>query len=163
MILPVTTILILLLFTLLAVALALAELFFIPGWGIAGTLSVALLIWLLYFSYSISPIVALSLLFLSLLLFFIGAYWISKTKTLDKIGLSSKIEGKSPNEAGSVAVGMTGKTTSRLALSGNILLDDTEKIVEATSLEGLIDENERVEIVRLESGKILVRRIADQH
>ncbi|MDO4790102.1 MAG: NfeD family protein [Porphyromonas sp.] len=159
MILSATTIFILVLFALLAVALALAELFFIPGWGIAGTLSLALLIWMLYFAYTLSPIVALCLLFFCLLLFAIGAYWISKSKALDKIQLSSKIEGKTPNEAQSLTIGMRGKTTSRLALSGNIILEGSEKIVEATSLEGLIDENETVEIVRLESGKILVRKV----
>lgn len=87
-----------------------------------------------------------------ILLLFIVAF---KTKTWQKIGLKSAIDGhvETPGSE-NFKVGDTGKTISRLSPIGKVLINNT--IVEARSMGGIIDQNTEIKIIRTEINKLFV-------
>ena len=141
----------------LGIVLILLEFFVVPGITIAGIGGLILLVSGIAMSYSnygtpeghyLLAATVLSLIFILYISF--------KSKTWKKISLNTEIKSKSKeNLSLKFSVGEVGKTVSRLALSGTMLLND--EIVEVESITGFIDENENVEIVKIKGNKIIVK------
>ncbi len=142
----------------LGILLILLEFFVVPGVTVAGIGGFVLLIISIYFSYEnygyfTGNIILLSI-FLSILILFYIAH---KTGVWKSITLNTEIKGKSKSEVStSIKIGDTGKTISRLAPMGSIMID--KKIYEAASNGMFIDENVEIEIIRIKNNKIIVKQ-----
>ncbi|MBN2487137.1 MAG: hypothetical protein JXB34_14280 [Bacteroidales bacterium] len=143
----------------LGIVLLMVEFLVIPGVtvaGIAGTIFIVGGIIVAYFfketrTANIITISTLSLLVLAIALGF-------KSKTWEKFGLKSEIDSHASADIAEVyKVGDKGKTISRLAPIGTVLINGT--IVEAHSLGGFIDPGKDVVIVRTEKNKLFVELI----
>lgn len=77
-----------------------------------------------------------------------------KTKTWQKMGLSTAIDSHTEDVAEAFKVGDTGKTISRLAPIGKAMINDA--IVEAHSMGGYIDPNTEIIIIKTEKNKLFV-------
>ncbi|MDO4771464.1 NfeD family protein [Porphyromonas sp.] len=154
----ITTLLIL--FAIVAIAvvvMGLIEIFFIPGTGLLGILAAAVYIATIIYLWALGQwMILLSFMFLTLLLFGIGFYFLSRSRLLDKISLSKSIDEKIVNIPSDLSVGTEGLAESRLALSGRVRIGD--KLFEATSESGLIDEKTPIVISRIESDKVFVKK-----
>ena len=141
------------------IILLMVEFLVIPGVtiaGIAGTLFIVGGIFSSYYYHSAKTgnIVTLSTL-VFLILVIVVAF---KTKTWDRYGLKTAIESHATVDVSEqFKVGDKGKSVSRLAPMGTIMINDT--ILEARSLGGFIDPNTDVVIVRAEKNKIFVEPI----
>lgn len=157
MVVPITTFLLFLMLTLIAVVLYLTEIYFIPGLGFAGILAAAMTLAVLYFSFLVSPYLSVVLFSIGVLAFILGFWYLSKSKFIEKNSLHKTIDGRSPSHVNDIVEGMEGITLSRLTLTGNIQLGSL--ICEASSDGGFIDEGMPVIVVRKEGNKIFVRPV----
>ena len=84
--------------------------------------------------------------------------WLLKSKSLRKISLETNIESKVDNsDLGKINRGDTGVALSRLNPTGKVMVNDLT--VEGKSFNGeFIDEDEAVEVVRIDTYQIQVRR-----
>ena len=104
------------------------------------------------------PVENFNLLFWGLLALFtiLPIYLAFKAKTWDKAMLKTDISGKvdsiDPNE---VKQGDTGKTVSRLAPIGKIIIN--EKYYEGKSIDSFIDHGVDIEVVKVEMTQIIVK------
>ena len=143
----------------LGIILLLLELFVIPGITIAGIAGGILLLSGIYISFeqfgvvggtisiAITAVLSLSALFLAF-----------KSNTWKRISLNKAIESKvNVLEIDEVMVGDKAVAISRLAPMGKILLN--EKYYEARTLNGIIDEQSEVEVIKVEKGRITVKPI----
>ena len=144
---------------LLGILLMLVEFFLLPGISIAGIAGALFLVGGIVYAYHFlgneggnitlaSSAVALGGTF----------YWLLKSKTLRKISLETNIESKVDNSnLQKMAVGDSGVALSRLNPIGKVMVNDME--VEGKSIDGaFIDEETEIEIVRIDSYHVLVRR-----
>lgn len=139
----------------LALVLIILEIFVVPGVTVFGVGGFILLGVSIYYSFvdhgtSVGVIVAL-MTFLILILFL---YTLSKRSVRKRIALNEKITAK-VNIIEGITEGDCGRTISRLAPSGKILVNDT--IFEASSISEFIDEERDVEIVSVDHNKIIVK------
>lgn len=139
----------------IVVLLALFEIFFLPGFGIAGVASIAVLLITLFMCGIYSNWLMFTIfLVLTLLLFALGFYIVSKSRRIDHFALHTTLNEKATDLPTQMYVGAKGKALSRLALSGKVLI--TGEIFEATSDKGLIDEETPIVVARIERDKIYV-------
>ena len=153
------TILIVCLLILFGVALMLAEVYLIPGFGIAGLLGMSCIgggVAVAYLKISVLAghwvlVGALLLLALFIVLFMRG-------RTLDRMALKTDIDSKVDLVSElPVKVGDEGVAVSRLAPMGSIMVNDNK--LEARSLNGFIDENEKVVITKFEGNIAVVKKV----
>lgn len=148
-----------LIFALVAVAvvfMGLVEVFFIPGTGLLGVLSAAVYVASIIYLWSQGQWGTLLLfVLLSIVLFVLGFFFLSKSRWVDKMSLSKKIEDKAVDLPNGLVVGAEGIAESRLALSGRVRVGND--IFEATSESGLIDEKTSVVVTRIERDKVFVQ------
>lgn len=138
------------------ILLLLVEFLIIPGVTVAGIVGSLLIIGGVVSGYYFHPFKIANFILLGtivlLLLFFILAF---KTKTWQKLGLKSEIDSHATQDVAELFdVGDTGKTVSRLAPIGTIMIN--ESLVEARSLGGFIDPNTEIVIIRKEKNKLFV-------
>ena len=122
-----------------ALLLALLEIFVIPGFGLAGIGSIVCAVTdvvLVYNAYGLWPAVgaiAVALVVLGLLL-----WWVARSKAVDRMALHATISSTNATEAQlSVRPGDEGVAVTRLALVGNARFGD--RIVEVKSSGSFID------------------------
>ncbi len=143
----------------LGILLLLVEFLVIPGVtiaGIAGTLLIVggVVAGFYFHEPPVSTYITISTVVVILLLFMVAF----KTKTWQKLGLKSSIDSHvSVDVAQTFKVGDEGKSVSRLAPIGKIMINDI--LVEARSLGGYIDPNTPVRIIRTEKNKLFVEPI----
>lgn len=139
------------------ILLLLAEIFIIPGVGLAGGLGVFSLAGACYLSFdrlgSVAGTIITLVIIVSLVLLLI---YCLRAKTWKKFELNEVIDSKG-TPALPVHVGSQGKTITRLAPMGSARLED--KTVEVTSLEGMLDAGTDIVVERIESNKIFVRKV----
>lgn len=143
--------------TIVGLVLLLAEIFLIPGVGVAGILGVGALSGACYFVFCEFGFVAGGIFtaVLVTLLILLVIYTI-KTKTWKKLALDTRIDSKAqPVDGESLSVGDTGKAVTRLAPIGTARFDG--KSYEVKSLEGMIDAGTDIEVVLFEDNKIYVK------
>lgn len=141
-----------------AAILLLVELFLTPGITVAGFLSAGCFIYANYHAFAylgtgggfitlaISAVVCIGAL-----------VWFMRSKTLDKVALTTNITSAVDRSAeSSVKPGDTGVATTRLALIGYAEING--RIVEVKSDDGFIDEKTPVRVCRLADGVVFVTR-----
>ncbi len=143
---------------LLGILLLLVEFLIIPGVtiaGIGGFLLIAGGIFTAYRKYGTKfGNITLAITVLVLIIIFSFAL---RARTWKKIALDTKINSSVDNikKEGKFAVGERGKTVTRLAPIGKAMFNN--KIVEAKSLSGYIDENTEVEIIKVQNTNVIVK------
>jgi len=143
----------------LGILFMLIEIFLLPGISVAGIAGAIFLIGGIIYSYmflgSTTGNITLAASAVAL-----GAtfFWLLKSKSLEKISLNTNIDDKVDNSnLLKVAVGDVGVAISRLNPIGKVLVNDTE--IEGKSYDGeFIEEETEVEVMKIETYNILVRR-----
>ncbi|MFC2138562.1 NfeD family protein, partial [Bacteroidota bacterium] len=83
-------------------------------------------------------------------------YFAFRAKTWKNIGLKSEINSKFETfDKDEIKIGDTGKTISRLAPMGKVMVNDV--ICEAKSRIGFVDENTEIEVIEIENTNIIVK------
>lgn len=149
-------VLIVTLFMLVGIGLMLAEMFLIPGFGLAGFFSFVSLAASVAWAYmKVSPFAGHVTLFVALILLGICLYMFLRGKTLEKMSLKTDISDKVDLLKNlDVKPGDILTTTSRLAPMGKVMVGTTE--VEAKSFD-FIDQNTQVEVVKIEGNVLVVK------
>lgn len=142
----------------LGIALLLVEFLIIPGItiaGIGGFLCVAGGIIAAFYVHGIKA--GTITLFSALTAVIATGLIVYKSKTFRHIMLESNINGVAINvkAENNFNVGDHGKTVTRLAPIGKAMIND--KMVEAKSLTGFIDENTEIEIVKIQNTNVIVK------
>ncbi|MEN8119548.1 MAG: NfeD family protein [Bacteroidota bacterium] len=141
----------------LGIVLILLEFFVVPGITVAGIGGFLLLVSGVALAYSkyetpgghyVLAGTVLALVFILSISF--------KSKTWKKISLNVAIDSKAKEDLSlKIHVGDIGNTVSRLAPTGTVLIND--QLVEVESRSGFIDENEKVEVIKIKLNKIIVK------
>ena len=142
---------------LLGIILLLLEIFVIPGVGITAVIGIALLGIGIYFGYKINSNTG-HLIFAGTFLVSVALFTLSlRAKTWDRVSLKSEIEGKVNLVDVEIKAGDKGKTVSRLAPMGKVIING--QFAEAASLGDYINENSEIEVIKVEGNKIFVKNI----
>lgn len=141
---------------LVGIILLLAEIFLIPGIGVAGFLGIIALCgatWLTFTGFGATAGVIVTIVNVALLS--LALSYALRAKTWKRLELSTVIDNAVKEEEEKVAVGDRGKTVTRLGPMGTARIN--EKAYEVTALEGMIDAGTGVEVVLIENNKIYVK------
>ena len=142
---------------LVGIALLVAEFFIFIGSaiaGIAGFILTATGVFLTYKSYGTAT--GNFVLLVSIILFLIAVYFSLRSKTWKKIALHSEIDGKvNTIDEHKIKVGDVGVTLSKIASMGKVKINDI--IVEAKSTGVYIEENTKVEVIKINESDIIIK------
>ncbi len=140
-----------------AVILILLEIFLFPGITVAGIGGFIFAAGGLYYAYKLSWWTGNIALIATLITFGIAFIWMLRAKSLSRIALKTNVDSKlaSSQDLG-IKVGDEGITVSRLAPIGKASINGT--IVEAKSLDELIEEKSEVTVIRVEGYNVIVKR-----
>lgn len=144
---------------LLGILFMLAEIFLLPGITVAGIAGTIFLIGGIAYAYIFVGSTAGNISLVAAAIAMGGSFfWLLKSKSLRKISLETNIESKVDNsDLGKINRGDTGVALSRLNPTGKVMVNDLT--VEGKSFNGeFIDEDEAVEVVRIDTYQIQVRR-----
>ena len=132
-----------------------AEILLIPGIGVAGILGVIALGGSCVYAFvEISSTAGLVVTAVNVALLVFLTIYVLRAKTWKKISLETNIDSKAASDV-VVAVGDEGKTLTRLAPMGQVLIGGES--VEVRALEGMINPNVDVVVVMVEDNKIYVK------
>jgi membrane-bound ClpP family serine protease len=143
----------------LGILLFLVEFLIVPGItiaGIGGAISIITGVVLAF--YFEGPITGLIVLIATALLIGLTVVFMLKAGTWKKLMLNKAIDSKVDfvkMGEGKIKVGDKGKTITRLNPMGKVMIKN--EYYEAKSIDKLIDQNTEVEIVKIESNKIIVK------
>jgi membrane-bound ClpP family serine protease len=141
-------------FVVLGIAFFILEIFFLPGvsiGGIVGTLFTGAGIWYAFAKIGETAgwiVVAVSVVALAL-----AVVYFIKGKPLDKMALNKELESDNPYNMSNVIVGDKGRTLSRLAPMGKVIVNGED--YEAKVRNGFLDGGVEIEVVGVE-GNVLV-------
>lgn len=140
----------------LGVFLLLVEFLIVPGVTVAGIAGSIFIVGGVVLGYHYHETPTSHYILIGTVFLLIGVFALAfKTKTWQKLGLKTSIESHATEDVATLfKVGDTGKSVSRLAPIGKILVNET--LVEARSLGGYIDPGIEVEIIRTEKNKLFV-------
>lgn len=144
---------------LLGVVFMLIEIFLLPGISIAGVAGAIFLIGGIAYAYIFQGSTVGNITLAGSAVLLGGTFfWLLKSKSLRKISLDTNIEGKvDTSHLQKIEIGDTGVAISRLNPIGQVMIDNVE--VEGKSFDGeFIDEDTEVEVVKIETYNILVKR-----
>jgi membrane-bound ClpP family serine protease len=140
----------------LGLVLLLAEILLIPGVGFAGILGLVSMggsCYLAFADYGTSTgLVVLSVIVVVLIILLI---WVLRAKTWEKMALKTNITAKAGLPEVSVSTGDRGQSVTRLAPMGNARFGD--EVLEVSSMSGIINSGEEIEVVMIEDCKIYVK------
>ena len=141
----------------LGILLIFLEFFVVPGVTISGIGGLILLVLGIYFSYSNYGVATGNTILFSTFgvigVIFYAAY---RTGAWKKIMLSTEVKSTSKEDVSvNVKVGDKGKTISRLAPMGTVMIDN--ELFEASSKGIFIDEDTDIEIIKIVNNKIIVK------
>ncbi|RLD83201.1 MAG: hypothetical protein DRJ07_07105 [Bacteroidetes bacterium] len=141
----------------LGIVLILLEFFVVPGITVAGIGGLLLLISGVALAYSKYETPGGHYVLAGTVLALIVVLSISfKSKTWKRISLNVAIDSKAKEDLSlKIHIGDLGTTVSRLAPVGTASIND--KLVEVESRSGFIDENEKVEVIKIKLNKIIVK------
>ncbi len=141
----------------IGVILFLVEIFLIPGISVAGVGGVVATISAIVYAYlKIGLWAGHFTLITSVLMIAVALYITLKSNAIDKMSLKSEIDSKINGVQGfNISVGDEGVTISRLAPMGKVEVNGN--IVEAKSEDGLIEEEQPVEVVKVLLSNIVVK------
>ncbi len=145
---------------LLGILLLLIEFLIIPGVTIAGIGGFILIGGGIFSAYHFHNIrfgnITVAATVLAIIIIF---YFALRAGTWKKVALSTKIDSSVENiiKEDKFKVGERGKTITKLSPIGKAVFND--KIVEAKSLAGYVNENTEVEIIKLQNTNVIVKPI----
>jgi membrane-bound ClpP family serine protease len=144
---------------LVGILLLLLEVFVLPGTNVAGVIGILFIIGAIVFSYrDLGTPVAHIILIVCLLLTGGSVFLGLRSNTWNRLALKSTIDSKMANmEPNEVAVGAKGISITRLNPMGRVLIND--KSFEAKSSHRFIDQQEAIEVVKIEGNQIIVKLI----
>ena len=138
------------------IILILAEIFLIPGIGIAGVLGVLSLCGSCWYAFAyMSPLTGAVATIVNVVLLTVLLCYAFRAKTWKKLELSTVIDNAESEEK--ACGGDKGKTVTRLCPMGTARIGN--KNYEVTAFEGMIDAGTPVEVVHIENNKIYVKVI----
>ncbi|MCF0175479.1 MAG: NfeD family protein [Bacteroidales bacterium] len=143
---------------LIGILLLLLEVFITPGFGLAGILSVASLVYAcarVFYEYGLTAGLITTAAVVLLIIFMI--VWFVKTKSWNRLALETSIDSKAGQSASEAEPGEEGVTISRLAPLGTARIGD--RTMEVKSLAGIIPPNTRIRVEMIENGNICVTEI----
>ncbi len=140
-----------------AIVLILLEIFMLPGITVAGVGGFIFAAGGLIYAYSVDTLAGNMTLAVSLLVFAATFVWLLRSKSFSRVALKTDVDSRlvSSRDLG-IIPGDEGLTLSRLAPIGKARINGI--MVEAKSMDELIDENTPVEVVRVDSNNIIVKR-----
>jgi membrane-bound ClpP family serine protease len=141
-------------FVVLGIAFFILEIFFLPGvsiGGVVGTLFTGAAIW--YAFAKIGEAAGWIVVVVSAVVMLAAVVYFIKGKPLDKMALNKELEADNLYDMSNVAVGDEGRTLSRLAPMGKVLVNGED--YEAKVRNGFLDGNVSVIVVAKE-GNVLV-------
>ncbi len=141
------------------ILLIVLEVLVIPGIAIAGIGGVLFMAGGVYYAYSSLGSKAGNItLVASIVSFVIILVWVLRSKTWDKAELHTNIDGIAHDHVtDGIQVGDQGTTISRLAPMGKIRIND--KVIEAKSITGYINPNEKIEVLKIQTTNVIVKLI----
>lgn len=142
------------LFVILGIAFFILEIFFLPGisiGGIVGTLFTGAAIW--YAFAKMSATAGWIVVSVSAIALLLAVVYFIKGKPLDKVALNRELESDNPYNMSNVEVGDCGRTLSRLAPMGKVMVNGED--YEAKVRNGFLDGGIEVVVVAIE-GNVLV-------
>ncbi len=142
----------------IALALAILEIFFLPGITIAGICSLVFYGGGIYYAYSVfgsnGAVITLLIAAITTIAFIIG---FMRSRSFDKIALHTEIDSVVPSQIGAdIKVGDVGVSLSRLNPMGKIIVGS--HTVEAQAENELIEEDTPVRIVCVKPTVVIVCR-----
>lgn len=150
--------------TLIGVGLliVLLEILVIPGGGVAGIIGFGLMVTGVYLAFERQGTTSGVLVLAGTVVVNIAALVLAlRSKTWDRAMLKTKIDGRvNTIEDDAVNIGDTGKTVSRCAPSGKALINNEYYEVHART--EFINENELIEVIRIEGNKIIIKTKSEQ-
>jgi membrane-bound ClpP family serine protease len=152
-----TAIVILLLIGILLITL---EIVALPGAiaGIVGVIMLSIGVWQSYATYGI--VAGNIVLIVSVVVCILLLVFFMRSKTWRFFGLKTEIDSKvNTVDEDLLAVGARGRTVSRLAPTGKANING--QIVEVHTVSEFVNENEEVEITKIEGYKITVKRVVE--
>lgn len=152
-----TAIVILLLIGILLITL---EIVALPGAiaGIVGLIMLSIGVWQSYATYGI--VAGNIVLLVSVVVCILLLVFFMRSKTWRFFGLKTEIDSKvNTIDENLLTVGVRGRTVSRLAPTGKANING--QIVEVHTVSEFVNENEEVEITKIEGYKITVKRVAE--
>jgi membrane-bound ClpP family serine protease len=142
---------------LMGIVLILVEIFLIPGVTIAAVAGAAFSIGGIYYAFhSLGAIAGIITLVVMLAIIGIAFIYLVKSKALDTIALKTNINSTVVSEEYlNIAVGDTGISISRLNPMGKVRINNIT--IEAKSLNGFIDENKEIEVLKITVNQLIVK------
>lgn len=143
----------------LGIILLMVEFLVIPGVTVAGIAGTLFIIGGIVCSYYFQERRTANIITVSTLALLVVAIALAfKSKTWQRFGLKTEINGHANDDVADIfKAGDKGRTVSRLAPTGTIIIND--QIVEARSLGGFIDPETDVVVIRTEKNKLFVEPI----
>ncbi len=146
--------------TLIAVGLliVLLEILVIPGGGVAGVVGFGLMVTGVYLAFDRQGVTAGLLVLGATVVVNIASLVLAlRSKTWDRAMLKKQIDGKvNLIDVQNIKAGDVGKTISRCAPTGKAFINND--FVEVNAGTEFIDENQAIEVVRIEGNRILVKQ-----
>ena len=142
-------------FVVLGIAFFILEIFFLPGvsiGGVVGTLFTGAAIW--YAFAKIGATAGWIVVAVSAVVLVAAVVYFIKGKPLDKMALSRELESDNPYNMSNVVVGDSGRTLSRLAPMGKVIVNGED--YEAKVRNGFLDGGVDVVVVAIEGNVIVV-------
>lgn len=144
---------------LLGILFMLIEIFLLPGISIAGIAGAIFIVGGIIYSYMFIGSTAGNITLAGSAIALGASFaWLLKSKSLRRISLETNIENSVDNSnLLNINVGDTGTTISRLNPIGKVFVNDVE--AEGKSFDGeFIEEDTEIEIVKVETYNVLVKR-----
>lgn len=142
-------------FIVIGLLLLFAEIFIIPGIGVAGILGLFSLIGsCIYAFWELGNVTGAIVTSCVVALLVIMTVYTLRAKTWKRISLNTNIDSKAISEI-TITVGDEGKTVTRLSPMGQAVIDGAS--VEVKALEGMINSNIEVVVVMIDDNKIYVK------
>lgn len=139
-----------------AIVLILLEIFMLPGM-IAGAIGGLFAVGGIIYAYMVDQWVGNLTLIASLVIFVIAFAWLLRSKSFNRVALKTDVDSRltSSRDLG-IVPGDEGITISRLAPIGKARIKDI--LVEAKSLDELIDEKTAIEVIRVDGYNVIVKK-----
>ena len=146
------------LMVLLATALLVVEILFIPGVGFSGIMGILTMVGAVFYAFFIIGNIAgwVTLVVASVICLLL-VLWALYGHSLDRVALKKNIDSKVETvDVAKFSVGDSGVARTRLALMGEAEINGV--VVEVKSEDGFIDEGEGIAVSRLSGDSVFVKK-----